>query len=385
MKMQIGLLTAYKYNYGSVLQCYATKRYIESLGFSCTVMFHRKKKLANAPNHMLKALRYRGYIHNYMLASTAVKEAPLRIPSDAMKKMNQFISDVLSPKGYTWRQLKRIGHESDYAAFIAGSDQIWNVSTLPEHVFFLTFTKPSKRIALSASFGIPCIPKHNIKAVKKLLSGFARISVREESGAEIVKQLIQVPVVRLADPVLFFTASQWRSFSESAEIPSERYIFVHFIDVPSKCAVRAIDEFAKEAQCRILCFTYPHEGIDRNPLSFHIDGSPIDYVGLIDRAAAVFTDSFHTTMFSILLNKEFFSFSRQYRHNNPQSCRVTDLLQRYDLKERYITDDPDVSYIKRIVWDGINARLNVEREHLQAWLEAELNKKFSEEEGERSE
>ena len=40
---RIGIVTLYKDNYGSELQCYATKHYLESLGYHCDVLNEQYK------------------------------------------------------------------------------------------------------------------------------------------------------------------------------------------------------------------------------------------------------------------------------------------------------------------------------------------------------
>jgi hypothetical protein len=45
---RIGLVTIYSKNYGSVLQCYATKKFLRNEGITCDTLYHKidgKEKL----------------------------------------------------------------------------------------------------------------------------------------------------------------------------------------------------------------------------------------------------------------------------------------------------------------------------------------------------
>ena len=77
------------------------------------------------------------------------------------------------------------------------------------------------------------------------------------------------------------------------------------------------------------------------PNLIFLDGGPRDYLSLIDNAKVVFTDSFHTVMFSLNFGKSFYVFPRQYSHSFSQSSRILDLLKRYGHVDRYIQTETD--------------------------------------------
>ena len=75
-----------------------------------------------------------------------------------------------------------------------------------------------------------------------------------------------------------------------------------------------------------------------------MDIDPVSYVSLIGCADAIFTDSFHTTVFSVNLQKNFYCFQRQYLNAAPQTSRLSDLLKRIGLEERFIEDEREVQF-----------------------------------------
>ena len=85
-------------------------------------------------------------------------------------------------------QLKANPPEADL--YIAGSDQIWNTDMQngTEPAFYLDFgNDATRRISYAASFGIEHINPQAEEWVKKLLSRFDSISVRERTGIDILK------------------------------------------------------------------------------------------------------------------------------------------------------------------------------------------------------
>lgn len=73
---------------------------------------------------------------------------------------------------------------------------------------------------------------------------------------------------------------------------------------------------------------------------------------MIDNATCVLTDSFHATVFSILFEKDFFSFNK---HKNEsavnENSRLYTLLEKLQLGDRHVVDNevipsdfPSISY-----------------------------------------
>lgn len=338
---KIGLVTLYSNNYGSILQCYSTKSVLEAMGYECNVLFliDDKNKIAKKVvalfRLMYRSLRYKGYFNHYLKMRKALRVESNLVSEEAINKMDTFVQKELMPKGFTYKELKtKVNNE--FTGFIAGSDQIWNASRKIEPFFFLNFAEPYKRIALCPSFGIKDVPQYYKNSIKKGLDGFTTISVREESGKKIVANLTGKEAVRLADPTLLLNEKQWREFYGRKKYSNEKYIFMHFLGKPNSVAIESIRWLAKQMNCKVYCFANKYEEcLIIEGISF-VDGDAKDYVAYIDYSEAVCTDSFHSTLFAINLNKVFYTFQRQYIHDFPQTARISDLLERYKLTDRYI-------------------------------------------------
>lgn len=375
----IGLVTYYKENYGSALQCYATKKFLGNIGYNCKVLYEVVnsnkryiRRVINVIRHAWRAMCYKGYFSNYISMRKAMSQEKECISEVAVRRIEHFVEEELEPVGYEWKELCKLN--DSYVAFIAGSDQIWNASISINSIYFLKFSDKKKRIALAPSFGVANIPDYNFKNIKRGLEGFDTISVREETGEQIVKQYVGKKAVRVADPVMLLTKEEWIEFSKNVEVPNERYIFVHFLNKPSKVALDGIMLLSKKMQCKILCFSYLYEEYESFSDYIIYNGSPKEYVGLLCGAEIVCTDSFHSTLFSIILEKEFYTFHRQYIHKNPQTSRIKDLLARYGIEERLIGDIEQVNRADSRVCKNIQEIVVNERNKLINFLEKEIER-----------
>lgn len=138
----------------------------------------------------------------------------------------------------------------------------------------------------------------------------------------------------IADPTLLLSKEQWVEFA-GEQWGGEKYYFIHFLNKPSTLAIQCIN--AMPQNVKRICFAYKHENFNQIENAV-FDGDPKDYVGLINNSLLTFTDSFHTTLFSLNLHNEFLTFERQHIHSYSQGSRIENLLSRYNVTKRYIKD-----------------------------------------------
>lgn len=374
----IGLITYYRDNYGSMLQCYAIKSFLESCGYNCHVLYRktdkRVLKVKQLFGHFFRSIRYKGYFTHYMMMRKAMQCEKNYLTDEARSRQNDFIENVLKPEGYTWSELCQLANRNDYIAFIAGSDQIWNASIVIDPIYFLRFADKKKRIAVAPSFGVSQVPEYNRKKISNGLNGFSKISVREETGKRIVNELCEVPVVQVVDPTFLWNKKDWSKFSNNKVVPDGPYIFVHFLNKPENDTVIRIEELAKKSGAVVICFSYFYEEYHSFKKMLFIEGGPREYIALIEKARYVCTDSFHSTVFSTIFHKSFFTFQRKHLHKNSQSSRLTDMLVRYGLIKNYVQDKCNLEESK-IDWNDIDVILENEREVLRRYIKEEVEKR----------
>ncbi len=318
-------------NYGAVLQTYALKEYMTSLGHEYQIInYSNPEKLKfDSIFGRNKDLNFGGYL--YKLIS---------FPYNAYvkKKFILFSNKYLNITRmyHTHEELKTLNGEYDY--FICGSDQVWNASMVRyDSAYFLSFVyNKAQKFSYAASFGKNTIAEKDVNFYSKMLSEIDRISVREKSGLNIVKKCSNKEAQVVLDPTLLLTSNQW---GEIAVIPnvSKPYILAYVLR-HDKVVQSFLDKLKKQTGMKVIY-------ISRGFVSMLRDGataipSPEEWVGLFLNASYVVTTSFHGTAFSVNFNKPFFSFI-QGDVNTDTNSRIVDFLESVELDNRIYTNSSD--------------------------------------------
>lgn len=369
-------------NYGGTLQSFALLKILEGFGYPAErVMYTPGREFPvgrkNAAVRLMKEAA-RCLAPLFFEGSRSLRRSVLRkkILFDAFRQ--DFLRE--SPTFRQYRELKNRTPRYDLA--VAGSDQIWNPHLLPNTPFFmLDFVPPERRIAYAGSFGVEKIPSNRIPFFRDGLRQFAALSVREESGADIVENLLgkRPPVV--LDPTFLFTADQWDEVVSSAQISDPPVTLNRLADAAES---PADSDKAVHAEVRnhdapmispyILCYALPNLAhilpwakkiekitgksitaicLSRNDFDlsrqmtdvhFVKTAGPAEFVTLFKNADFVVTNSFHGTAFSVLYHKPFVSIEKdavirsdQDGHLNRTDSRKIDFLKRIGLPHRFVS------------------------------------------------
>lgn len=352
------------YNYGSSLQAFASKLIIEELGYKCKLVARkslikgRDVRLGKLFVILLRTiLRF-----DLNTLKTYRSSYQMDLIGDSADRFLSFEQTFLKPYRMSWRALCNESRQS--LACIAGSDQLWDPTSLyVDPVYYLRFAPLKKRISFSTSLGHNSIPDYNKRILKAWISDFRFLSVREDSGVRLIKDLCGRDAVHLLDPSLLIDGNTWR---EKFQIKNnaEKYILAYFLDSPSKKALQCISYLRSMCQCEVIGVPYEHE--DMEYASKIIPSGPLDFLNLIENAVAVVTDSFHGTAFSINLHTPFYVFERNYGVAHSQSSRVVSLLKKLNLLERY--EFQDSSYSLDVDFKESDSILNTERKKAREYL-----------------
>ena len=257
-----------------------------------------------------------------------------------------------------------------YDYFIAGSDQIWNpLFDFNSEREFLTFAPLYKRIAYAASIGIDKLPESVLETYKVHLQSFSAISVREESAAEIIYQLIHQIVPVVLDPTMLIAKGKWMDVAKNSRIKiKKKYVIKYFLGIRVDKYDSYIDRIAKENECVIIDITKYNN-------KYNNSIGPAEFVSLIANSFAVFTDSFHGTVFSILFERPFLVFDRPIQEGyGNMECRIDTLLKKFNLMQYRITENcilqqeyPKIDFIP------IEKLLNKERKQATDYIKSALN------------
>ncbi len=267
------------------------------------------------------------------------------------------------------RELNRERHDSEHIAeydvFIAGSDQVWNpYYWTTSSVDFLQFAPKHKRIALAPSFGVSQLPKQRCADFRRWINSIAHLSVREDTGAKIIKELTGREAKVLLDPTFAITKEQWLAYAKKPKIaPETDYIFCYFLGNETKRYVRYIENYAKNNNCQVVDICDIHD------LRYY-DIEPREFVWLLANAKAVFTDSFHGTAFSINLQIPFVVFER-VEGGSSISSRIASVLRITGLENRIFPLDKDTC-VNDLSFVNAEMAISQERKETKAYLREAL-------------
>ena len=207
-----------------------------------------------------------------------------------------------------------------YSLFVIGSDQVWNPTfEYTSEAEFLPLIPTRQKISYAASFGVSKIEKCRTQ-IGSLLSGISKISVREQAGVDLVKELAEKDSTLVLDPTMLLSVDTWWLIAKRPriEIPKTGYILKYVLgeNITDDVAL----SFAPDSECSI---------IDLKDRSLPV--GPAEFVWLISNAKFVCTDSFHASVFSILFHTPFAIFDR-ISDNEDMSSRFDTLCDLFSLE-----------------------------------------------------
>lgn len=324
------------YNYGSSLQALAGKTILKDLGYECELVAQkslvkgRDIRLGKLLTILTRSLLLRGRSGSKAL-STYQGSYNKTMIGDSVERFARFTEDFLQPKYLSWGGLKK--EAADCVACFGGSDQIWNSSTMyVDPMYYLRFAPAVKRIAFAPSFGRDFVADYNKEKMSKWIGEFAHLSVREDSGVALIKEMTGKDAVQLIDPTLMVDGETWKRTLGIAD-NNENYILAYFLDKPSEKARKAILELKEALHCEVIGIPYQFD--DMSYCDKVVPTGPIEFLDLINNAECVLTDSFHGTAFSINLHTPFYVFGRVYGSAHSQNSRVESILRRMNMMDRF--------------------------------------------------
>lgn len=334
MRNRILLTTVFSaFNYGSSLQALAGKHIIQKAGYECDLV--RLKSLVKGRDVRLGKLIIILYRSLFLRKNNELKAYGTSynkaFVEGTEKKFYAFTEEYLNPINVSWCELKRMA--KDALACFSGSDQIWNSSTLyVDPLYYLRFAPKNKRVALSPSFGRDFIADYNKDKMREWINDYPYLSVREDSGVKLIKELTGRVALHLLDPTLIINADEWRNILSIEDKPND-YILAYFLDKPSALARESLKVLKEKLNCKIIAIPYKFDNMDY--CDEPVAAGPKEFVELVANAKVVCTDSFHGTVFALNMHTPFFAFEREYGSANKQSERLLSILRKVDMLDRY--------------------------------------------------
>lgn len=346
-------------NYGNRLQNYAVQTVLNKMGFdTVTLDFEHErtniKEKAKYVVHVFTRFHFCGDKQYWK------SEFPKMIRFNKFNKKYIRIQKINSLSEIT---------EKDY--YVLGSDQVWNPkwfhnNKMKKDMFLLSFAASEKKVCFAPSFGTDHLPDEWKAWFQTYLNDIPYISVREEAGARIVKELTNKDADVIIDPTLMLNADDWIKIEKCPKKIdcSQPYILSYFLGGFSDKAKKDIEEYTAKYGLKI------YNIMDKNNLGLYASG-PDEFVYMIEHASLVLTDSFHACVFSFLFNRPFVVYDRVGTEKGMTS-RIDTLLSKLDLQRKY-ADRMVESNLFESDFDEGHRRLQEERQKTEIFLRKSLH------------
>ena len=351
--MKRGILTFHNSdNYGSVLQAYALKSYVKQIfpNDECEIVNYV------APNqHNLYAL----YLKNNSIKNIIKNIRAFLFSKLLKKRIYEF--DVFR-KNYLGISKEKIEQSNtlrdylqDFNMMICGSDQIWNPLSLDFSEEYFVPKYKGVKVAYAPSFGNgreADLDRVDRMALRKDLQDFRAVSVRENSGKELLKALGYEKEVNLVlDPTLLLKKQEWEEIIENKG-GNEPYIFFYSINFNSE-AINMVKHISKLTGLEVRIMFSTNKTYQALGKGFKLvsETNPLDFLRLVRDAKLVLSNSFHGVAFSTIFRKDFFALEVNRNGEIYKDERIHNLLETFNIGERIIRKED----IDRINWEKIES------------------------------
>jgi len=345
-KKTIGILTLqHSNNYGAMYQAYALSKYLENLGYDIFILDYEMTRdnasLSEYFTHPISFIqkllsRKEQIVNQFVDKKSSIstidrKKGFINIFDDFRKNYLN-----ITKEEYNYKKLLDNCPKADI--YICGSDQIWAADFLfTSPAFLLGFVpKNTKRVSYAASFGKNELEPYLKKIFTKYINKFDAISVREKSGIDIVEKISELDINHVVDPTLLLNKTDYSEIIDYSLVPDESYIFLYKLNQNKELSDwmdECINNIAKKQNFSILAvstnlvYSFDEKYKELYP-------TPGQLLGLIEKSSYTVTNSFHGTVFSIILQVKFLSFARDI-YKDKQNVRMEELLSKLNLESFY--------------------------------------------------
>ncbi|MDO5558701.1 MAG: polysaccharide pyruvyl transferase family protein [Oscillospiraceae bacterium] len=316
--MKIGIITVHdSANFGSILQAFALKTFLEQQGHSVVFVKTRGRNKVREIFFGKFAKDKKKYIKNFR---------------NNFKKYSLFISEINLFKEIEYSKV----NDSDLDLVVIGSDELWNLNTpVFTNEWFYGAGISKRKITYAVSCGNCTAEK--FKGYPELtdhIKELEAVTVRDTETSDLVREItgLQTPIVCdptfLIDPVMFDKKKFKNPFKQ-------KFLLLYSYSVPVSIRQHTM-RFCHENNllCVSVCMNNPWADVN-------IQCSPFEFCSLLSQAEYVVTTTFHGTIFSVLNKKKFLSI--------PYSQKVENVLNDLSLTTQIMNENDDYEKFSFII------------------------------------
>lgn len=323
----IYILTVYDSpNYGSYLQALSLKTILEKYDKVAFLDIHHQSVLKQS------LVKICGHIYRRRFAGISFEIKKYKTFKALKKKMP--IVDMKNA-------------ESD-SIYVFGSDEIWNVNRskfLNSPEFFGIGLKSGYKIAYAPT--INTVKTEDMKTHTQLLDGISKfdfISVRDDHSKNVLLDLIDNNITVVTDPTFIFGIDNFKKMQTLPQI-KDKYVMIYTYTRMFKNdeQINAVISACHKRGYKIISVGKYFKWCDLS-----VAADPFEFLGYVNNAECVITDTFHGTVFSILYRKNFVEVNpaqkiknmlSDFGLNNCVISNVTEIESIIDKKTDYSVAD----------------------------------------------
>ena len=259
---------------------------------------------------------------------------------------------IKNQKGY-----RKLPH---FDALVVGSDQVWRSKLVNpiEDYYFKFIDYPAKLLSYAASFGVDVKEYSTDEIVQcgNLIEKFSAVSVREQSGVKLIKEIYKWncnPVV-MPDPTLLLTEKDYRKIigNRTDVTKNKENLFCYILDkTPDKeTAIEKLSTaYSLKPRCINLSESYVYPSVE-------------EWLSAFSEADFIFTDSFHGCVFSLIFRKPFIA----YGNVNRGLARFISLLDTFEQSDRLIQSSAEINELNLLSMKSLDReKIDTIQNHLR--------------------
>ncbi len=354
-------------NYGANLQAYALCKAIKQLGHPVELIDYVPEIISSGSK--LKDV-YRRAFRTFI---------SWKVPKDKRNGFRDFTRKYCFLSERKYRNLNELNQNPPAAdVYMSGSDQVWNTNIFHGALFpafFLGFGPASKkRVSYASSFGTH-EPDLSLKSeIIDLLKQFSSIAVRENSGVDVIHNMLgdDTDVSAVLDPTFLL-----QDYEDVMEPMDTQGMLLAYLFKPTEEDVECLRQTADKLSLKpaLIWDERMARFLGIELVECH---SPAQWLGAIKNADAMVTNSFHGTVFSILFQHSFVSLLSNDKNVANRNTRVLDLSAKLGVKKNVTASrdlDSWLAILKEPVsWTEVGQNLSNEREDSLAYLRSAIQK-----------
>ena len=340
MNKKVGIATIAMertYNYGNKLQNFALQEFLREHGYQPETIRYEPGYLETAVERkesLVRKLTKQSVQQSVHDAIRIVKRSIFRRKLDAVRRnreekieaFEQCYINYTKEKYNSNSDLTKLGES--YHRVITGSDQVWNpYYEGQEPIYYLGFVPKEKRIAYAPSVAVSEIPQKWKAQYRHWIMGIDRLSVREIDTQIMLKNEFALDAKVVCDPVFLLTQEQWKRLATTPGV-RKPYFAVYILGKRTVQTDRLIRTYERGYQMKAVD-VYSRDNVDAEFAGLE------EFLGLVQHAEFVLTDSFHGSAFAIVFQRPMVIVKRD---NDPNNSRVASILQILGIGERDARD-----------------------------------------------